>query len=156
MNHTALDAVWAATFGSEIGTTKAQLDLLSSLNSINTTLGHDGTITFPVAENPPAFQAILTLTDSLTITLQSPVPPLHHWFLRQLPYMRSAKAYKDQRINDELEAAKRRFMDGGEKDQVTRCAMDDILRREIAIARKEGREPAYNTRTIQDEVCSQS
>lgn len=82
----------------------------------------------------------------------SPMPKFTFWLMSQLPYMRKAKAAKETMIASELEKAKKWFSSGPNKEQTARCAMDDILRRELAAAAKENREPAYNTRAIFDEV----
>lgn len=59
---------------------------------------------------PPAFEAIITLTDSLEAIVSSPLPRLHHWVLRQLAYMRSAKLHKDHYIVESLARAGEKFL----------------------------------------------
>jgi hypothetical protein len=103
---------------------------------------------------PPAQKSILTLTESLEAAVKSPTPRLTHWFLRCLPYMRKARMAKEEMIANELEKGKTRFTQGRKEDQVARCAMDDILHRELIAAKKESREPVYDTRAIYDEVSS--
>lgn len=154
--HAALDSVWGFTFGTESGvsTTKAQLQLLSSLQALDLPADVSKPANVPSGPNPPAFDAVLTLTESLEVTVRSPLPRLHHWFLRQLPYMRRAKACKDNMIADELAKAESRLTHGAEADQGVRCALDDVLRREFLAAQKEGRPPMHNTRTIYDEVLN--
>jgi len=109
-------------------------------------------VEFPQVQMPHAQESILTLTESLELSIKSPVPRTAHWFLRKLPYMRKAHAYKENMIATELDKAKKRFSEGSLEKQVTRCAMDDVLRRELAAAKKEDREPNYKTRAIFDEV----
>jgi hypothetical protein len=141
--HTALDAIWAAAFGTHPGATKSQLKLLSTTNKIHQPQSRDMPVEFPEAATPPAFDAIITLTDSLETTVKSLVPKLHHWVLRQLPYMRSAKAYKDRYITESLERARKKFSEALEKDESVNSAMEHMLRRELAAAKKEGRAPEY-------------
>lgn len=141
--HTALDAIWAATFGTHPGTTKSQLALLSAIGKVDQPSSRDTPVEFPKASVPPAFEAIITLTDSLEAVVSSPVPRLHHWLLRQLPYMRSAKVYKDRYIMESLDRAWKKFSKNSEKDESVNCALEHLLRREFAAATKEGRAPEY-------------
>jgi hypothetical protein len=150
----ALDAIVSATFGIDAGksTTNTQIEFLSNLppSFIKISENRDEVVDFPQAPNPPEFDAILTLTESLEPTIKSPVPKLHHWFLRQMPYMRKARALKESLINGQIEKATKRFAEG---DMEKRCALDDVMHREMTAAKKADRAPVYNTRPISDEVC---
>ncbi|KAJ5373106.1 cytochrome P450 [Penicillium concentricum] len=152
----ALDAIWAVTFplDPKDSVINAQRQLLTETASINTTSSTniDEPAVFPEAPIPDAPNSILTLTESLEPVVLSPIPKLTFWFMSQLPYMRRARAAKETMIATELEKAKARFSSGTKEEHVARCAMDDILRRELAAAKKENREPSYNTRTIFDEL----
>ncbi len=139
--HLALDAIWSAVFHSHPGTTKSQLELLSKIDELEQPKNRDLPIDFPKAPTPPAFDAIITLTDSLETSVKSPIPKLHHWVLRQLPYMRKAFAYKDQYIQDKLERAREKFLDASEEEGPVNSAVEHLLRRELATAKKEGRKP---------------
>jgi hypothetical protein len=101
---------------------------------------------------PPEQESVITLTDSLEISAKLPMPKLMHWLLRWLPYMRKAQAMKEEMIKRELEKGKVRFAQGKKDELVARCAMDDILYRELATAAKENRTPIYDSRMIYDEV----
>ncbi|KAL2828394.1 cytochrome P450 monooxygenase [Aspergillus cavernicola] len=153
----ALDAIWAVTFplDPKDSVINAQRQLLAGTTSINTTIlstDIDEPAVFPEAPIPDAPKSILTLTESLESVMISPLPKFTFWLMSQLPYMRRARAAKETMISTELEKAKVRFSGNTKKDQVARCALDDILHRELAAAEKEGREPVYNTRTIYDEL----
>lgn len=150
----ALDAIWAATFGldQETSTTQDQVRLLASMHDVNLPKDVDKAVEFPQAPHLPAYKAIFTLAESLEASIKSPLPRFHHWVLRQLPYMRKARAAKETMISNEIDNAARRMMHQNEQDQVTRSAMDDILRREILLARKQNRVPVIKSRPIIDEV----
>lgn len=107
-------------------------------------------VEFPSVPNPPAFQAILTLTDSLVVAMQSPFPVLAHKILSLTPSMRQAKKAKNDYIGGELAKADRRFTE--DKNSTVRCGMEYVLKREVARAKKEGRKPVYHTTAIYDEV----
>jgi hypothetical protein len=65
--------------------------------------------------------------------------------------MRKARSLKENMIATQLDQAMRRFI-GPKPEQVSTCVLDDILRRELKMAEKENRKPAYKSRTIFDEV----
>lgn len=152
--HGALDAVWAFTFGadSQKGTLKTQIQFLDSMKALDLPSDIEKPVEFPHAPNPPAFEAIFTLTESVEVSIKSPFPRLHYKLLQLMPYMRKAQAAKEKGIMDELEKGIKRLAGKEHDDRTVRCAMDDVLRREYIVAQKEGRPPMYDTRVINDEV----
>ena len=138
-----MDAIWAVTFGTHPGASKSQLDVVSTTAEIDKPRIRDSPIEFPKAPMPPSYDAIVTLTNSIETTVQSPIPKLHHWLLRQLPYMRSAKGYKDRYITEALHRACEKFSGTSEKDELVNSAIEHLLRRELVAAKKEGRDPEY-------------
>ncbi|KAI1268608.1 cytochrome P450 [Xylariaceae sp. FL1019] len=152
----ALDAIWAVTFpfDPKDSVINAQLNLLASTNSVDDVLSSniDEPATFPEAHMPSTQKSILTLTESLAVMVTSPFPKLTHWLFRQLPYMKRARTVKEEMIRSELEKASARFESDSTEERSARCAMVDILYRELATAKKEKRPPVYNTRAIYDEL----
>lgn len=149
----ALDAVWATVFGDDPlnSTTNAQIKICSSLKEVKLPGNIDEAAMVPMAPNPPPTQSVLTLSHSLETSVKSPIPIFAHWVLRQLPYMRRAIKIKDDFIRQEVEKTRQRFSaDKSSKD--VRCAMDDIIRREMLLSEKEGREPMLHSRAMYDEV----
>lgn len=146
-----LDFIFAATFGldPEDSMTSAQRQLLMSNPDIDLPRKFDEPVEFLTATRPPVFEAILTLTESLETTVKSPLPRLHHDLLRQMPYMRKARAVKEAFITTEIEKRVARFESG---DTVKRSALDDVLQRELNAAKKEGRIPNLKSRAIYDEL----
>jgi hypothetical protein len=146
-----LDVIFASTFGLEgkDSTTTAALKFLSLEKDLPAPKTVDEAFEFPEAPRPPTFDAILTLTESLEATVKSPLPRFHHWVLRQMPYMRKAKAYKEELIERELEKGVQRCL---ESHRTQKSALDQILQRETALAEKEDRDPVYISRPIIDEV----
>ena len=55
--NSALDGIWAATFGSVVGTTQTQADLLSTIDKIEKPASDDEPLVFPKAANPKAFES---------------------------------------------------------------------------------------------------
>ena len=149
-----LDAIWAATFPFETKNSyiSAQLPLLRAVKYLNQidTLQQDEALDFPETEKPPSFEAVLELSDSLQVAASSVFPVLAHWLYRQTPRMRRAIKMKDDYIENELAKAEQRFSNS--ETAKVNCAMDHIVKRERLAAKKENRNPVYNTLTIKDEV----
>ncbi|KAK5111021.1 hypothetical protein LTR62_005396 [Meristemomyces frigidus] len=96
---------------------------------------HDSPVTIPVTVNPETFEAMLTLTQSTKIAARSPIPRMHHAFvLRFYPRMH-------------WNAGSTRGDVDGEAG-----ALDRVVEREVAMAKKEDRESVYDTRAIRDEL----
>jgi hypothetical protein len=149
--HGALDAIFAATFGleTEDSVLYSQKQFLDLLRDLVLPEDIDKPVVIPETENPAEFEAILTLAESVETATKSPVPRLAYWLLKQLPYMRRAFRTKEATINTEIDKAVERIQS---EKHVKRSAIDDILRREQALAAKEGRVPFYHSREISDEV----
>ncbi|TKA50190.1 hypothetical protein B0A49_12712 [Cryomyces minteri] len=152
IHHAALDTIWAATFGSTIGTTRSQIQLLRTLTDVEQPRDEELPASFPHAPTPAAFDAVMTLTNSVEYILSSPLPRLQHFFLRQLPSMRAAKNYKDTLIYESLEKAREEFSRSPDDLEPVKSVIGNFLRRELATAKKEERSPQYNTRASRDEI----
>lgn len=167
VHHMALETMWAVAFGTEIGTTKSQTDLLAPLNSMPLPSHRDSPVEFPHAEVNPQFESIITLTNSVEIPISSPFPRQYYSFaLKTWPRLRTARKQKDQLIKERLDASWAQFSrpaapekGGGSQPGAgagagdgVRCAMDLFVQREVAMARKEGRRPQYDTPVIRDEL----
>ncbi|KAB8360912.1 hypothetical protein FH972_024645 [Carpinus fangiana] len=152
----SLDVIWAVVlpFKADYSVINAQKQLLSALTKVDESAWQsiDDAMTFPEAEMPPLQNAIITLTDSIGKLISSPFPVLKDWYFRMLPHMRKAKAIKEDLFTKELQAAIANLTGDSEKQTEARCAMDVILRRELAAATKEGRKPNLDSRNIYDEV----
>nr|XP_036582208.1 cytochrome P450 monooxygenase [Colletotrichum truncatum]KAF6790868.1 cytochrome P450 monooxygenase [Colletotrichum truncatum] len=93
-------------------------------------------------------QVFNAMTDSVGMIFKSPLPRLRGWFLKRTDWMKKAMASKDEMTTRELAKAVERM----EASEPPRCAMDQILLRERAMAEKEGRQPDYYSPTIRDEL----
>lgn len=76
ITHSALEAIWAALFGTgETATiTTRQYDLLSSIKPESIEVHPDGSLNLPEATRAPTFDAILRLTDLFEFIGKSPFP----------------------------------------------------------------------------------
>ena len=142
IHHVALDAIWAATFGTSSGTTRSQVSLLSSLAKLEA-LPPDENVPaeFPKAQTPAAFNAIVAMTDSLDDIARSPLPSWHHWFVRQTSSYRTAKKCKDELFDQHFTNARKEYSDNPSDQKEVSSALESVLRREAIAASKEGRSP---------------
>lgn len=149
-----LDAIWAAAFGTDIGTTKIQLNLLAGLNQIPLPKLGDGAAIFPVGPTPEEFDCIITIANSGSIPMGSPVPRLHYRLaLKLIPSLRKAMKRKDQLLQERLDAAWNKFKEDPDvsMDQL-KSATELVVQREVQMAKKENRLPQYDTPDIKDEL----
>ena len=160
MHRLALDAIWSIVFGAdyENSTIHAQLELYSSINQVDVPKSPDAVAHLPEAAYRTVVNAVLTITGSAEVSLKSPVPRISHWIWRQSRVAKNAFKVKDDFIRAEVEKSLERL--DTKKGDITKerdvdgvkCAIDDVLRREMALAQKEDRAPLFNSRGIHDEV----
>ena len=140
--HMALDAIWAAAFGTSSGTTKSQVALLSSLAKLEALpLDENVPAGFPKAPTPATFNAIVTMTESLDNITRSPLPTWHHWLVRQTPSYRTAKKCQDDLFDEHFRNARKDYSDDASDQKNVSSALENVIQREAIAARKEGRLP---------------
>jgi hypothetical protein len=151
-----LDAVWSVMFGTDPSTnaTGAQTRLCFSIKSLDLPSDVDKEVHIPEAPDPPIFKTIVTLAESIETSTKSPVPRMAHWFLRQMPYMRKAITFSLEFVKVEVEKTRKRFMGIPANEWEVSCALDDMLRREMLLSGKEGRQPMFHSRAMYDEVLT--
>ncbi|EHK21868.1 uncharacterized protein TRIVIDRAFT_53375 [Trichoderma virens Gv29-8] len=151
---TAMDAIWAIVFGADPdnNVTKAQLRLYATIKSIELNNDLDTEAELPAAPFPAAVQSVLTLTDSVSTSIKSPVPKLAHWRLRQTATMKKAYKDKDVFLQEEIQKALNRVTGKKANEKLITCAIDDMIQREMLLAEKEKREPEVLSSGMSDEI----
>ena len=140
VHHMALDAIWAATFGTSSGTTRSQVSLLSSLAKLEALpLDENFPAEFPKAPTPAACNAVLAMTESLDNILKSPLPSWHHWLVRQTSSYRAAKKYADDLFDEHFRNARKDYSDDPSDHKDVSSALENVIQREAIAARKEGK-----------------
>ncbi|RYF02999.1 MAG: hypothetical protein EOO40_12685, partial [Deltaproteobacteria bacterium] len=147
----------SANFGLEDQTvTRNQIDHLTPLQSISVPASPENPVEFDHVEGPPAFEAILRLTDSIEHCSKSPFPRLTGFALRYFPSIRRHAKAKDQAITEQIARAETRInQEKGDSGKVTN-GLDHMMRREKQIAQKEGRAPNYYSKSMRAEVSHQT
>ena len=148
----ALDSIFASSFGlSEADSnTVRRLEAVQREPPPALPDDMDEPVSFPEGDIPNIFQAVLTLSDSLTQTQLSPAPRLTAWLMHKLPYLKRATATKDAWLGARVDEAIALIEAGIDSDR-PRSALHSVLLRERDTALREGREPAYHKRAIADE-----
>lgn len=156
-----LDVITAAAFSASLGSSKKQEALLSKLPVLEElSKDDDGLAIFPRDDAPEITAAFRTLADSSIIPMNSPLGYSHHLFASKFyPSLRHAAAVKDNIIVEKLDEAWQRLSqvehaaqpESPDDDHITSAA-DLLVSREIKLAKKEGRDPQYKSRAVQDEL----
>lgn len=149
IDNAALDTIWAAAVGSEAGTTKSQLDLLTRIPKLDLPEDVDSPVVFPEVPPPDDVVCIRTVINSVEVGLSSPAPRLSYWFYKKIPRVKRAFTVKDAMLDNAMKEAEGRL---GNVDDHVKSAMDFILRREILLARKEGRPIRVDKTVLKDEL----
>ncbi|USW51632.1 Putative cytochrome P450 [Septoria linicola] len=130
----ALDIVWAATFGADIGSTGAQAKFLERNGDLQLSSDIDEVVVFPTGEDPEDFTAILELGQS-----------------------EEAVKRKDKMIAEQLRAAYNKLIQLQAQDKLDlnkhfRSALDLIVAKEVQMASREGRAVDVTNQVIPDEL----
>ena len=149
-----LDSILAVAFGESTGATESSLQLVTDLTELRE-IGEDPDVVarFPQVSYPASYLAIRELIESGEIPMNSPFGWRHHDFaLRFYPSLRNAVRVKENFITEKLNIAwgKSTRSDASEDD--IKCAADLVVEREVNLARREGRQPQYDSRTVRDEL----
>lgn len=168
----ALDAVHAFAFGEEFeyNAIGPQLELLEELDTkgIEKLLGHgaarsdDEPVEFPIAKSHDVVDATLSLAESVEIIQGKPFKELRWKLLRRKPQHHRAETIRDacilrelKRAVDHMSSLDRQGQPGAvDSTSRTRSAVDHMTQREEQLAKKEGREPGYFSRTMITEVSN--
>lgn len=151
IHQATLDTIMAVSFGlgDETSQISKKIDSLAPKRNASDT----DIFEFEPIGLDPELRAFTVLADSLAIAIESPAPGIHHYLYRTLsPTMRQAVASRDRIRARETKKSIERKLAG----RPLRCALDQVLAREDAIAEREGRKPDYNSKIIFDEVSTRT
>ncbi|KAI1036032.1 hypothetical protein LB504_011390 [Fusarium proliferatum] len=148
IHNSALDIILSASFGIDSGDGQIGRQL-EELKARTVSGGEDDLFEFEDVSIDEEQSCLTTLADSVGLSMRSPLPTIHHFLYRNLsPKMRRARAGRDRLRDHEIAKS----IERRELGQPQRCALDNMLAREDAIAEKEGRKPNYRSQTIMSEL----
>ena len=144
------DIILGASFGvdSEQGQIAKELE---ELQAKTVSGGKDDAFEFePVPLYDEDLSSFDTLIKSFTVCIRFPWPLVAHFIYRNLSSkMREAIAMRAKLRDREIAKS----IERKERGQPQRCALDNMMAREDAMAEKEGRKPNYRSQSIISEVC---
>ncbi|KAH8896369.1 cytochrome P450 [Thozetella sp. PMI_491] len=162
IHNVALDIIMAVTFGNDgqdgEGVTPTELRALKSMdpNELICPASNEAPMQFPQAPLSLDFDAVLAVKDAMRIGFSSPFPYTHIWLLKKLTKLGSLFAAKDRIIRERILGAVKRLFPSSEllteKNAEARCAMDNMILREVSAARKEQRQPVFESGRLRDEL----
>lgn len=156
INHVALDAVMAFSFGGDFNhsMTRPNFDAIRQLDSTAVDAlaqrHRDEAVEFPIGRVDELIQATLDLTETVGQVQGNPLPALTWAYVNRKPKIRKATKIKEDYIMKELSDAVKRLEETGEV--VVKSAVDHLVLREKELADKDNRAPAYFSRVMKDEV----
>ena len=150
IHHATLDMITRATYG--VGIEQTQL-----VNEIAQIRLEPETIPQPITApikfiSPgldPEVAGLTAVTEAFPFMFRSPLPSIHYWLYKTFsPTMRNAIA-NVERLRNRVIGASIQRLEGGYADW---CAIDNMLKREDAMARREGRASNFYSQHIASEV----
>ena len=148
-----MDAALAVLFGNTPSMIQSSTHLLSTLGTIDLLQDKDLPTTFPESDLPAIYTYLDTVMSTVGLAHSSPAPRLlQRLALNFHPRYRRARLEKDCFIQDRLHESWLRLHRSPDREQPLDRAVDVIIQRELNMARKEGREPRYDSLAIQDEI----
>ncbi|XDG09713.1 hypothetical protein ABKA04_009328 [Annulohypoxylon sp. FPYF3050] len=156
INHMALDAVTAFTFGEgfEHSATKPALEAVKhmpaeEIKALKRT-SLDDPADFPKGREDEVMQAIRDLIETVGEVQGNPAPALTWAYITRKPKIKRALAIKEGYIRKELEKSVKRL--GTSLKGSVESAVDQMLVRENDLAAKDRRPPNYFSRVMMDEI----
>lgn len=148
----AFDIILGASFGVDSGQGQIGKEL-AELKGKGTAGRDDDVFEFQTVPNyDEDLDCFDTLIQSFNVSMRSPYPLISHFLYRNL----SGKMRKANEMRIKLQDREiAKCIERKAKGQPQRCALDNMMAREDAIAEKEGREPDYRSQTIVSEVRNQ-
>ncbi|TKX26505.1 cytochrome P450 monooxygenase-like protein 9 [Elsinoe australis] len=153
LTESALDSIWAVTFGTDVNTIQSRIDHLQNAPP-SLSLTKVGAVVFPKAKLPDEVQSVLHLCDGIGFAMNSIHPRLGHWLYRQTRSYKSAVACKDRMIMEALNDAQNRLEAAkptGESPPML-SAIDYLVQQENLSACKDGRRPIFDSAVNRDEL----
>lgn len=151
-----LDIMMAVTFDYPQSDTMIvkQIEHLKGHNATDTAMSKDEPVFFPRAPFGPEQEALVYLIHSIAVGFQSVVPRFAHWLYLQKPQSRKAVRVQRELIRRNIDKSAQRIAQYGIKDKKRlKCAVDQILLREIEAADRHGVRPNLHKSAIYDEVA---
>ncbi|TGO20630.1 hypothetical protein BPAE_0279g00030 [Botrytis paeoniae] len=149
-----LDGIVGATFGTDSGAVKRQLEFIQDLDVVAPIDESRGFAKFARAPDPPLLHALIILMWSLHIpTHPLGGPWLHKLAMRFLPRYHNALTLVRSYLDDSVKTAEKNRQHLNEKNEIdSLTAVDLIVKREIELAKAQDRMPNLHNGLLRDEI----
>ncbi|KLP09079.1 related to TRI13-cytochrome P450 [Fusarium fujikuroi] len=157
LQRATLDVITAVSLGldDENSATKRQLDDMLARSSAGVTFMQPETkiVDFPVHPLTEELDATLTIVESSSVGFSSPIPRWHYWVISHFPYLKNAARVREEWTRREIDKAVEAISkNGSDNEWATRSALEFMVLREAAAAKKANRPPRFHRRRIYDEL----
>ena len=132
LRYEGFDAIWGFTFGTELGSTKAQLRHQLEVNpeSISLSGNDEEPAVLPQGEPPEFYELIMKLITRFETIDASLLPELKIWLIVKSPSFRRAIRERNAKITELVASSRAKFTDKDYADEeLATSAMDQVLRR---------------------------
>jgi hypothetical protein len=149
-----LDIICSVAFGLDEGkeTLRREIAHLRSFDpSVPDT---DDPVPFPNAPADPEVTALLNLSDMIAIAQSSPFPAISQHLAMLRPKHAKAWWYRRRLVHRQTAKSVKKLQGGKTFSQ--KCALDQLLWREMCAAEKANRKPDFYSPIIRDEVSTES
>ena len=150
INYAALDVMLNYAFGGNMAESalRPQAGLITQLDGSEIPDGnHDEPVTFPKAPLSPFLMAVEEGPDVLEKNTVSWTPRLSHWWWKHQSWYKKIFSQKSRYVPSQVMKALENYRAGEIKS-----ALEHIFRREQITAEKQGREPKFQIKVMEDEV----
>ncbi|KAI9725954.1 MAG: hypothetical protein M1828_002282 [Chrysothrix sp. TS-e1954] len=154
LKFTTLDAIYAVTFGAELGGLKSQVEASRKWVDVQLPKDPQEAVDFPAATLPDLYSAIITILQSFQDVLTSPFPLIHFWLVRHMPRYRNANNLQRGTMKRLLDESRTKFAEAHEKGE--ECAptssMEHVFTREASAHQTPENKRAFSERAMLDEM----
>lgn len=150
LDHFALDGMMSFVFDEEFrhAGLNPQNEAVAKMDPSNIKKGRNGEALFPHVKLNRFAEAMYGTVDVINATTATFFPSLGQYYVRRRPRFSKAIAVRRQVIEEQVQAAIKRFEATGEP----KTAIEFMLMREKKAAEKQGRKPDYTNKVLRDEV----
>ncbi|TQN69575.1 Cytochrome P450 monooxygenase TRI13 [Colletotrichum shisoi] len=155
LQNAALDIIMAAALGQADGSSVLWQHIIQEAGHRPVTVPSNPSepVIFRNLGLPPEYQATVDITHFMGRVFNSPFPTQQAWLLKKITKVGDVFAAKDQFIKSQIQKAVSR-LDGNRsaKGKVAKSALDYMVLREVAAAKKAGRKPMLDSKRTEDEL----
>ncbi|WYZ34165.1 hypothetical protein EsH8_I_000441 [Colletotrichum jinshuiense] len=155
LQNSALDIIMAAAFGQADGSGVLWQHIIQEAGHRPVTVPSNPAepVIFRNLGLPAEYQATVDITHFMGRVVTSPFPTQQAWFLKKFTKVGDVFKAKDQFIKSQIQKAVSRLDgNGSANDKVAKSALDYIVLREVAAAKKAGCKPMLDSKRIEDEL----